>query len=102
MPRSMRMWELPGDVGTFSLPGGYVAELENPSTLLAYPGNGAVVLRISSVSGDTLNGEHIAKEVIRKKAAESNQPYFEIGDKGVLYRESESENQGEALLVKQW
>jgi hypothetical protein len=99
---SMRMWNLPGDVGTFSLPDAFSVEMENEKTLLAHLASGSICFRFSSISWDTENGEHIAKNHIRNKAAEANHPFYEVGDKGVFSYEQQSENDGEESLVKFW
>jgi hypothetical protein len=101
----LKLWNLPGEVGTVSLPDSLSIEMEDEKTLLAYPASDVISLRFSSISFTTKGGDSgdLAKSHVRNKASEGQLPYYEVGDKGVLSYEQQSENDvGQKLLVTFW
>jgi hypothetical protein len=100
----LRSWDLPGEIGTVSLPDSLSVEMEDDKTLLACPANNFIAIRFSSISftkKDEDSGD-AAKSYVCKKATEDHCPYYEIGDKGVLSFEKPSEQDGQQLLIKYW
>lgn len=96
---------LPGDIGSVALPNDFVVELEEDSTLLAYPkDDDAIALRVSSISfvRKDENKEGAAKDFVRSSAEKSGGHYYEHEDKGVHAYEEFSEQDGQALLIKFW
>ena len=101
---SVRSWDLPGEIGTVSLPDSLTVEMEDDKTLLAYPASDSISLRFSSISftkkGD--DNDDLAKSYVAKRAADDHLPFWEIGDKGVLAFEEPSKQDGQPLLIKWW
>jgi hypothetical protein len=104
---SLRVWSLPGEIGTVSLPDGMKVELEDDdSTLLAHwlPADD-VNIRVSSISFETRDGrdEEAAKTQVRRSAKEHGNEYKVIGGKGVeVEREIATEEEGVRLVLKRW
>jgi hypothetical protein len=99
--------QLPGDVGHVSIPADFVVEMEDDSTLMAYPsGEETITLRFSSISfykeGQEGTIEYVAVAVVRSKAAERGLSYAEIADKGIMSYQNESEQSGVFLLQHFW
>lgn len=99
-----RSVDLPGNVGTVSLPTSYEVEWEEESTLLAYPKNQPhVSLRFSSISFESKDGdENTAKPYLRKLAEEKGYNYNEINTNGYFSYEETSEQDNVPLLIKYW
>jgi hypothetical protein len=65
--KPLRQWNLPGDIGTVSLPDSLVVEKENDDTLLAFPAaNESNSLRFSCISFTKKGGDsdNIAKNYV--------------------------------------
>ena len=94
---------LPGDVGTISIPLGYSVEMEDDSTLMAFPNCDDITLRFSSISFVPKNADdEMAKLVVAESAAEQGRGYLEVEDKGIEEFEELSEQNGLQLIVKSW
>ncbi len=95
---------LPGEVGFISVPADFIVEDEDDSTVLAYPpGDEVITVRFSSISfAKKDDDEQTGLAFVKKKAREERLNYSELGDKGVLSFEEESEQQGTPLLIKYW
>jgi hypothetical protein len=95
---------LPGEVGHVSVPADFVVEMEDDSTLMAYPrGEETVTLRFSSISV-VVKGrdERAGATFVRQSANEHGHSYTEIADKGVASYEEDSERDGVPLVVCFW
>ena len=102
---SLKSWDLPGEVGTVSLPDSLSVDIEDENTLLAFPASDFISFRFSSISFSTKGDDSgdAAKSYVRKKASDEHIPFYEVGDKAVLSYEQSSENdRGQELLVKFW
>jgi len=99
-----KLVSLPGDVGTVSIPADFTTELEDDSTLLAYPpGLECISLRFSSISFTKKDGsENGGIEQVRRKSREKNLPLQEYPEKAAVSYEEESSHDGTPLLIKYW
>lgn len=99
-----KMWELPGEIGTVSLPAPLSVEMEQDNTLLAWPGGDSISLRFSSISMSKKgkDGGDVAKQYLRNQAQEENLLFYEVGDKGVQCFEEKAEHEGQPLLINYW
>lgn len=99
-----RTVDLPGDVGSVSIPADFMVEMEDDSTLMAYPqGEEAITLRFSSISISSKGGnESIGKSIVRKNSREKGIPCDEASDKVVLAYEEVSSQDGVPLVIKFW
>lgn len=100
----MKTVELPGEVGTVSMPANWVCNLEEDTTLLIYDQDCAdVTIRISSISFSKPNADdNAAKEFVRTQAVERGHAFTDLGEKGVAtYSEDVIEGE-EALTICYW
>lgn len=96
-----RSYELPGKVGTVLLPAEFKVEMEDDSTLLAYPvGQERISLRFSSLSIVSPDRKNAGEQQVRNKALEKNIECNEFNGKFVLTYEEESEEQGDPLVMR--
>lgn len=103
--RKLESWKLMGDVGTVSLPGDFIVEEEDDSTLLAYPkGEETISLRFSSISFQTEGGtdEDAARRHLKERASEDGLQYKTVDNKGVISFDEHSEQDGVPLIVRYW
>ena len=103
---SLRSHELPGEIGHVSVPAWLIVEMENDTTLLAYPAeSNAIALRISSISFTKKDdAEGIAAEThARKQAAERGLKCETIGGKPFFtYDQPSKGNDGSPLTIRFW
>jgi hypothetical protein len=101
----LRTWDLPGEIGTVSLPADFLVEMEDDSTLLAYVKDEDVVtLRFSTISFQKKGSteEDAARPYLKKRAAGDGLHYEEVEDKGVVSYEQRSEQDGVPLVIRYW
>ncbi len=96
-------WDLPGDVGTVSLPSFLTVEIENDDTLMAYRDE-SLTLRFSSISFTKpgQSREETAKDYVRQQAKDKHHPYSESGENGIMSFEEQTEQDGEPLVISYW
>ena len=97
--------ELPGGIGSVSLPERFATEMEGNDTLLAYPENrGDITFRFTSISFVPKDQEQegAAPEHVRERAAEKGYTFRFVADKGVASYDTEAEEEGTPLLIKYW
>lgn len=102
-PVPFQKWNLPGEVGTVSLPCFLTVELEESDTLIAYRDE-SLTLRFSSISFTKAgeSNEELAKAHVRQQANELHHPYSESGDNGIMSFEEPTDQDGERLVIKYW
>ena len=100
----LRSVRLPGEVGCVSIPSDFVVEMEDDSTLMAYPqGEETITLRFSSISACWEGGdEHGGETFVKEKAAQDGLSCSVGLDKAILSYEEESDQDGVPLLTRFW
>lgn len=100
---TFQKWDLPGEVGTVSLPSCLTVEIENADTLLAYRDE-TLTLRFSSISFTKPGQSHeeTAKAYVRQQAKDKHHPYSESGENGIMSFEEQTEQDGEPLVISYW
>ena len=95
---------LPGEVGHVSVPVDFIVEMEDDSTLKAYPrGEETITLRFSSISVVRKGpDERAGAAFVQRSANDHGHSYTEIADKGVASYEEDSEQDGVPLVVSFW
>lgn len=101
---SFKTVDLPGEAGTISIPSFFTTELEGEATLLAYcPQDDAINLRVSSLEIiPKSDSQTAAFTSVLEKAQEEKLQYTLLKEKCILEQEAEMEEEGLALISKQW
>lgn len=96
--------DLPGNIGSVSIPADFTVKMEDDSTLLAYPQTGeALSLCFSSLSRVTEGcGEDEGKTYVRDKAIKERLEYQEFDDRGIVTSEEETKEKGTPLIIRFW
>jgi hypothetical protein len=99
-----RTVDLPGDIGSVSIPTDFVAKMEDDATLLVYPrGCESLSFRLSSISFVKKGGdEHGGRAYVRDKAQEKGLEYQEADDRGILTYEEKTVENGTPLILRFW
>lgn len=99
----LKVYSLPGDVGTISLPAFLHVDMENGDTLVAYRDE-VLTLRVSSLSFSRPGqiSEDAAKVYLRQQATERGMTYDETGANGVMSFEEQTEENGTPLVISYW
>jgi hypothetical protein len=81
----------------------FKVEMEDDSTLLAYPsGQETISLRFSSLSIVSNERKNAGEQVVKNKAHDKNTECHELNGKFILTYDEESEGQGTPLILRFW
>lgn len=88
--------DLPGQVGSVSIPKSYVVEFETADTLLAYPsGQSGISYRFTSISFTPKDGtEDKAADHVEESAHKKGYSFTRVMDKGVASYDQDSVEDG--------
>ncbi|MGE0537526.1 MAG: DUF3806 domain-containing protein [Pirellulales bacterium] len=100
----LRLWNLPGDVGTVLIPEFLTVEMEDDETLLAYAADDAVNLRISCLSIVTRGPDRdsVVQDGLPDRAKREGNLLAMYGENPAIVEETTSEQDGEALIIRRW
>ncbi len=99
-----RTVDLPGNIGSVSVPADFTVEMEDDATLLACPREREMLsLRFSSLSFVMKGGgEDGGRASVRDKAMKGGLEYYEVDDKGIVSYADQTQENGTPLVVRFW